>query len=197
MYTCTRKQGHHLIDLANSWFPSPWWRHQMETFSALLALCEGKPPADSPHKGQWRRAWMFSFICAWTNAWANNWDAGDLRRHCAHCDVTVMNFLNRISIWTEWIPQPMLAYCYLDQLKFTWLKLDSFHNTNEYDGNSFKMSAKCWPLFFRLKWVNYRCIIGSEAFLPLVCPDLQMNRVYKKQHLFFIVQRYKMMCTHS
>ena len=22
-----------------------WWRHQMETFSALLALCEGNPPA--------------------------------------------------------------------------------------------------------------------------------------------------------
>ena len=22
----------------------PWWRHQMETFSALLALCEGNPP---------------------------------------------------------------------------------------------------------------------------------------------------------
>ena len=23
---------------------SPWWRHQMETFFALLALCEGNPP---------------------------------------------------------------------------------------------------------------------------------------------------------
>ena len=23
--------------------PSAWWRHQMATFSALLALCEGKP----------------------------------------------------------------------------------------------------------------------------------------------------------
>ena len=23
---------------------SAWWRHQMETFSALLALCEGNPP---------------------------------------------------------------------------------------------------------------------------------------------------------
>ena len=23
---------------------STWWRHQMETFSALLALCEGNPP---------------------------------------------------------------------------------------------------------------------------------------------------------
>ena len=24
--------------------PMPWWRHQMETVSALLALCEGNPP---------------------------------------------------------------------------------------------------------------------------------------------------------
>ena len=31
-----------------------WWCHQMETFSALLALCEGghRSPADSPYKGQ-------------------------------------------------------------------------------------------------------------------------------------------------
>ena len=30
-----------------------WWRHQMETFSSLLALCEGNLPATggSPHKG--------------------------------------------------------------------------------------------------------------------------------------------------
>ena len=26
-------------------FLTSWWRHQMETFSALLALCEGNPPA--------------------------------------------------------------------------------------------------------------------------------------------------------
>ena len=38
-----------------------WWRHQMETFSALLALCGGnhQSPVDSPHKGQWRGALMF------------------------------------------------------------------------------------------------------------------------------------------
>ena len=59
-----------------------WWRHQMETFSVLLA--------NSPHKGQWHGALMFSLICAWTNGWVNNRDAGDLRRHCAHYDVTVM-----------------------------------------------------------------------------------------------------------
>ena len=71
---------------------NPWWRHQMETFSALLALVWGihRSPIDSPHKGQWRRALLFSLIFAWTNGWVNNRDAGDLRRHLAHNDVTVM-----------------------------------------------------------------------------------------------------------
>ena len=44
----------------------------------------------SPHKGQWRGAFVFSLICAWINGWVNNGDAGDLRRHRAHCDVIVM-----------------------------------------------------------------------------------------------------------
>ena len=63
----------------------------METFSTLLALCEGnqRSPVDSPHKGQWRRA-VFSLICAWTKGSANNRDAGYLRCHCAHYDITVM-----------------------------------------------------------------------------------------------------------
>ena len=66
-----------------------WWR-QMETFSALLALCEGNSPVNSPHKSQWRGALMFSKICAWINGWVNNGKTGDLRRHRAHYDVTVM-----------------------------------------------------------------------------------------------------------
>ena len=44
----------------------------------------------SPHKGQWRRALMFSLISAWTNGWTNNRDPGDLRRCPARNDVTVM-----------------------------------------------------------------------------------------------------------
>ena len=66
------------------------WRHQMETFSALLALCARNSPVtgESPHKGQWRGALMFSLICA--NDWVNNGEAGDLRRHRSHYDVTVM-----------------------------------------------------------------------------------------------------------
>ena len=45
---------------------------------------------NSPHKGQWRWASMFSLICVWISGWVNNREAGDLRRHRAHYDVIVM-----------------------------------------------------------------------------------------------------------
>ena len=47
-------------------------------------------PVDSPRKGQWRGALMFSLIYAWTSGWANNGDDGDLGRHRAHYEVTAM-----------------------------------------------------------------------------------------------------------
>ena len=86
-----------------------WWRHQMETFSVLLALCEGEGvhrwPVDIPHKSQWRGALLFSLICTWTNCWVNTRDASDLRRHWAHYDVTVMNSLNAdpVYIWDAYL----------------------------------------------------------------------------------------------
>ena len=49
-----------------------------------------RSPVNSPHKGQWRGALMFSLINVWINGWVNNGEAGDLRRHRAHYDVTVM-----------------------------------------------------------------------------------------------------------
>ena len=54
-------------------------------------LCGNSPvPVNSPPKGQWRGALMFSLICVWINDWVNKGEAGDLRRYHAHCDVTVM-----------------------------------------------------------------------------------------------------------
>ena len=49
-----------------------------------------RSPVNSPHKGQWRGALMFSLICDWINGWVNNREAGDLRRHRAHHDVIVL-----------------------------------------------------------------------------------------------------------
>ena len=64
---------------------------------------------NSPHKGQWRGALMFSLICAWINVWVNNGEAGDLRRHRAHYDVIVMSIFfsdnfDKSDIYTSCFP---------------------------------------------------------------------------------------------
>ena len=58
-------------------------------FSVTGHLCH-RWLVNSPHKGQWRGTLMFSLICSWINGWVNNGEAGDLRRHHAHHNVTVM-----------------------------------------------------------------------------------------------------------
>ena len=63
--------------------------NQMETFSALLALCAGNSPVTGEFPAQRPVTWSFNFslICAWINGWVNNGEAGKLKRHRAHYDV--------------------------------------------------------------------------------------------------------------
>ena len=49
-----------------------------------------RSPVNSPHKGQWRGALVFSLICVWINGWVSNREAGDLRSYPAHYDFIVM-----------------------------------------------------------------------------------------------------------
>ena len=65
------------------------WKHFPRYWPFMRGI--HRSPVNSPHKGHWRGALMFSLICAWINGWVNNREAGDLRRHRAHCDVTVMD----------------------------------------------------------------------------------------------------------
>ena len=62
---------------------------------------------NSPHKGPVTRSFalMFSMSCAWTNGWANDEDTGDLRRHCAYYDITVMIQ----TITTKQLPREKIA----------------------------------------------------------------------------------------
>ena len=64
------------------------WKH----FPGYWPFVRGihRSPVNSPQKGQWRGALMFSLICSRINDWVNNREAGDLRRRRAHYDVKVM-----------------------------------------------------------------------------------------------------------
>ena len=67
------------------------WKH----FPRYRPFVRGihRSPVNSPHKGQWRGALMFTLNCAEINGWVNNREAGDLRRYRAHYDVIVMRMI--------------------------------------------------------------------------------------------------------
>ena len=68
-----------------------WLRHQIEYFPRYWLFVRGfhRSPVNSPHKGQWFAALMFSLICAWTNGWVSNRGTCDLKRQGAHYVATV------------------------------------------------------------------------------------------------------------
>ena len=116
----------------------------MEPLSALLALCAGNSPVpvNSPHKGQWRGALMFSLIFAWIKDWVNNREAGDLGCHRGHYDINVM-MTSMATMWHDpsWNVKLIFTtfgtlFCYnltkdknrfcFYALKFIWWCIDLF-----------------------------------------------------------------------
>ena len=89
------------------------WKHFPRYWPFVWGI--HRSPVNSPHKGQWRGALMFSLICARINSWVNN---GDLGRNRAHYDVTVMN-------WTVKYTSDIKLSCPLPMLRHTihWVVL--------------------------------------------------------------------------
>ena len=99
-------------------------RHQMETISALIAICA----RNSPHKGQWRWALMFSLICVWINSWVNNGEAGDLRRYRANYDVSVMpHNLVHCNIWRWTLTTEFKVKCGIHSMNHLWIILFQYY----------------------------------------------------------------------
>ena len=68
------------------------WKHFPRYWPFVRGIY--RSPVNSPHKGQWHRALIFTLICVWINGCVNNREAGDLRRYCAHYGVTVMHIFH-------------------------------------------------------------------------------------------------------
>ena len=80
-----------------------WWRHQMEAFSVLVALCEGNPPITGgfPSQRPVTRSFDLFFHLHLNKRLNKQRIAGDLRRQGANYDVTVIIYctLYRKMVW--------------------------------------------------------------------------------------------------
>ena len=85
--SCANFDGYHCFKICFRAHDVIKWKHFSRHWPFVRRIHR---PVNSPDKGQWRGALMFSMICAWINGWVNNRQAGDLRRNRAHYDVTVM-----------------------------------------------------------------------------------------------------------
>ena len=77
----------------------PWWRHQMETFSRCWPFVRGITHTKASDAELWCFLWS-------TSDWVNNGEAGDLRRHRARFDVTLMSE-DMCIVW--WRCEPALS----------------------------------------------------------------------------------------
>ena len=124
----------------------------------VTGFCEGihrwllgihRSPMSTPHTDQWRGALMFSFICAWTNGWVNNQDAGDLRLHRSHYDITLM--WRRIVI--QWSGQPWDLSAFNTSLlsNFELVKRAKLGGSVHYWRNGFKFGTLLYLDYHSLK----------------------------------------------
>ena len=146
-----------------------WWRHQH--FPRYWPFVPGihRPTVNSPHKGQWRGALMFSLIYAWINGSVNNRQAGDLRRPPAHYDVTVMNTMDvYVTSGLLWY---IMAKNYIISLKWSdpcaymvnkFVVLVFFDSYNIWYINIFSFS-----IFGRCRGISY----GYTAIVRRTCAD--------------------------
>ena len=109
-----------IIKMSSVLCPCSWWRHQMETFSALLAICVRNSPVtgEFPVQKPVTRSFDVSLICVWVN----NRKAGDLRRYRDHYDVTVMLFPWWLVLCT------LFLFIYIYGNKEFQFEIGSLHN---------------------------------------------------------------------
>ena len=117
----------------------------------VTGFCAGNSPVtgEFPSDRQWCGALMFSLIYAWTKGWVNNQDAGDLRRHRAHYDVTVM----WCRIGLQWSGQPRdLSAFNASLLSNFWLvKRVKLGGSVHYGSNGLKFGTLLYPAYHSLK----------------------------------------------
>ena len=122
---------------------------------------------NSPHKGQWRGAFMFSLICASINGWVNNGEAGDLRRHRAHYDGIVMCLCPLVNT-----VETLYSTIYYNKY-FIELHIDK---STQYVA----LSGELWSVFYEFFNRNWSCYKGFLLYDACILWQMGMCLVITK-----------------
>ena len=147
-----------------------WSRIKWKHFPRYWPFVRGihRSPVNSPHKGQWRWALMFSLICSWINGWVKkSWGwwlqtpSRSLWRHCngnvdisvAHTDCVLFCFVAiqsdpistiscKVTSWLLW-----QSYEYHSAV-FWRIWVDILHESTRTDCNGVAMITPRWIFIF-------------------------------------------------
>ena len=151
--------------------------------STLLALWVHNSPINSPYKGQWRGAFIFSLICPWTNgSVVNNRNAGDLdeivlimtslqwHNNCIHSKHT-----NRYRSWWQWLECPAtVLWISISILSLLTSKYSISYSGNNVSHNAVKHPGRCLQCRMSPRNSHLRKLILSFCTLyDIVCVKLQ------------------------
>ena len=155
------------------------------SFFRVTGLCGGNSPVpvNSPHKGQWRGALMFSLICVWINGWVNNREAGDLRRYRAHYDVTVM-FLQLFTAWR------LIVITLTNVERDLWLRMVSL-GPDDLKFPQMRQLLFHFPCLFEVA-------IRYSIFFVFVYPLRRTkcrHKTFSQYQCFYLITKYKTFCT--
>ena len=99
-----------------------WWRHPVETFSALRTLCAGNSPVtvEFPSQRQVKRSFDRFFDLRLNNGWVNNREAGDWRRHRTRYDLRLHSkIITEITHWFTMLSNQQ-PWCWLRKVNMAF-----------------------------------------------------------------------------
>ena len=134
-----------------------WWRHQMETFSALLGLYVGNSPVTGEFPSQRPVTWSFDVfvdlcqhnrLSKQSRRWWFERESHSLWRHCNVSDISTQNiytvFLIKVSRMKT-LQHNLTCWCLMCNLLMTTVVYDWRHNSADLYA-CFLVKTDTWPV---------------------------------------------------
>ena len=157
------------------------WKH----FPRYWPLMRGihRSPVDSPHKGQWCRASMFSLICAWTNGWLET----PSRSLCRHCNVQSARWVESHWCHNKSILNNLFVIVFMLSLTIKFITIWT-NNLTMY----FKMKRHSRGLFIhRTTWFQVKSDLFCSWLSKKVCANERKRYVFNVLPLTQTLHNYR------